>query len=242
VYEACTGNGIFWKKCRIFSHLAEFFSKICRQPALGPGNSDGQWSLFGSYIHSTMGTSCPKKRDLIKNFPQKFSYSDLKIHFTHEYRNYVGHDAPVQVIDTLIRSFLRRWKKVKKKEQFLSSPSCAEWLETDVILPRQMSAGEAIFTQEKTPILSQKTKSVEAEISPVTPTILSHLKSRKPFHCLTDRGKQRRLKDCLSLKKDELQYLVQKSCQKKRRLYFYPEEQRKRDNQTCLFFFLTILI
>jgi hypothetical protein len=38
-------KNIFLKKNGIFYHLAEFFSKICRQPVLGPGNSDWQYKV-----------------------------------------------------------------------------------------------------------------------------------------------------------------------------------------------------
>jgi hypothetical protein len=37
IFHNC--KNIFLKKCRFFSHLAEFFSKIYRHPVLGPGIS-----------------------------------------------------------------------------------------------------------------------------------------------------------------------------------------------------------
>jgi hypothetical protein len=38
------------KKCRIFWHLAEFFSKICRQLLMGPGNSEILASLKNMFL------------------------------------------------------------------------------------------------------------------------------------------------------------------------------------------------
>jgi hypothetical protein len=39
-------NKYFLKKCRIFSHLAEFFQQICHQTVLGPGNSAAQYTFY----------------------------------------------------------------------------------------------------------------------------------------------------------------------------------------------------
>jgi hypothetical protein len=71
---------------------------------------------------------------------------------------------------------MKLWKKVKKKEQFLSSPNCAAWLEADVISHRPMTECEPTIPQEKTPIQSQSANDCFAGSNPTkTPYIPKHL-------------------------------------------------------------------
>jgi hypothetical protein len=48
-------------------------------------------------------------------------------------------------------------------------------------------------------------------------------KSPKPFSCITEKGKNNRLRNCLDLNTEELQYLMARN-----------KMRQKRDNQTCL--------
>jgi hypothetical protein len=144
-----------------------------------------------------MGGKQLKRKHLVKNFPRSFTYSALCSHFTSEYKQLLGCELSSSEMKTLVLSFMRLWKKTKKKEQFLSIELCKFWLETD--LPIQ---GKVCISNTDHPAEIENTPA--ANLSR-TPHDRRTKKARKPFLSLTERGKQNRLRGALNLEQDELQ-------------------------------------
>jgi hypothetical protein len=174
-----------------------------------------------------MDCAYPKRKDLVKNFPTSYSYSALCSHFSQEYKQLLGYEASKPLIHSVTCTFLRQWKNIRKKERFLVAKSSQSWLETALPLQENTAKGQDLLREiDSTPTNSS-----------CPPNVLSkQIKPRKPFHCLTDSGKEKRLRAAVHLQQDELEYLMAKK-QKRRRLDFSPQNLRKRDNQICLHYF-----
>jgi hypothetical protein len=52
-----------------------------------------------------METTYPTRFDLVKNFPSRYTYQELTLHFGKEYLNITGQSPSKQAIDTLVNSF-----------------------------------------------------------------------------------------------------------------------------------------
>ena len=55
------------------------------------------------------------RKDLVKKFPNNFSFIGLQNHFTSEYQKVVGTSPPKLVVKHLAQTFSTVWKKVKNK-------------------------------------------------------------------------------------------------------------------------------
>ena len=106
-----------------------------------------------------------RRKDLVINFPVRFSYSELRTHFTSEYERVVGRN---RVIETLTKQFLVLWKKMKKKENFLNKPQSRSWLETPLPI-----SDENVVEQPGPHLLSS------ASQNPPTPSVYKPRKPRK---------------------------------------------------------------
>jgi hypothetical protein len=82
------------------------------------------------------------RSDLIKNFPTRFSQSEIIRHFHSEYVKLVGCPAPSRCIETAAKTFVTEWKKYRNKELFMNSSSCKRWLEKELIMPDNVDAAE----------------------------------------------------------------------------------------------------
>jgi hypothetical protein len=77
-------------------------------------------------------------------------------------------------------TFLRQWRNIRKKEQFLVAKSSQSWLETALPVQENAVKGQDLLRE----IDSTQTN------SSCTLNVIKQIKSRKPFHCLTDSGKE----------------------------------------------------
>jgi hypothetical protein len=101
------------------------------------------------------------RRDLVTTFPTRFSKSELRLHFSRAYVSVVGCTPPSTCLETITLTFMKEWKRSKKKETFLSSTRGQSWLDKKLILPDMAPA------------------QLPAEITPKRPD--PEMKIRKPF-------------------------------------------------------------
>jgi hypothetical protein len=110
------------------------------------------------------------RKDLLTNFPIRFSKSELYQHFASEYEKLFGSRAPHPFIDNVAKTFVIEWKKFKNRASFLRSSAGKRWLEKKLILP------DATTTTTPVP-----TPTLTAGGSDVTPKRPLEGKTRKPF-------------------------------------------------------------
>jgi hypothetical protein len=167
----------------------------------------GGHSSFFSQITTTMDCAYPKRKDLVKNCPTSYSFSALCSHFSQEYKQLLCNEASKPLIHSVANTFLWQWRNIRKKEQFLVAKSSQSWLETALPVQENAAKGQDLLPEiDSTPTNSS-----------CTPNVIKQIKSRKPFHCLTGSGKEKRLRASLHLQQYELGYLMAKK-QKRRRL------------------------
>ncbi len=73
------------------------------------------------------------RRDLLTNFPTRFSKSELRKHFAHEYEKLLGHQPISSNLETITRNFMEEWKKSKKRETFFKSARGQNWLDKKLL-------------------------------------------------------------------------------------------------------------
>ena len=155
------------------------------------------------------------RQALVNSFPTSFSYKALTEHFSNEYLKHVGSSADDKCLDTLVTTFLSAWKKIKKRELFLTTPRGKAWLEKELPVSSNAKPKSASFA------------------------------GRKTFEELSDRGKRGRVISLFTRtpEVDELDYLYSRTIKKRRLMRdCQAKEQRKNDNDILLLVFDAILI
>ena len=148
----------------------------------------------------------PKKEGPGENFLYTFylQWSDSPF-----YWRVIGYSATTAVIDVLVNSFTRLWKRTKKKELFLTSAKCSRWLETElpinhsnedhaltpIRLLTNLNLPEQGLAMHLTPLATQQSNILSTQVGQaVAPNVERSAKRRKPFQSLSERGKQKRLR------------------------------------------------
>ncbi len=86
---------------------------------------------------------------LVNSFPTSFSYKALTGHFSNEYLKHVGSSADDKCLNTLVTTFLAAWKKIKKRELFLTNPQGKAWLEKELPEPSNATPKSESFAGQK---------------------------------------------------------------------------------------------
>ncbi len=104
-----------------------------------------------SRLPTTMKETPLKRKDLVENFPTKFTHGALKDHFEREYVRVVGHAPQKQHINSLISSFQLVWKVLRNKKSFFSAPRGKDWLEKRLLTKNLSSSSPTAVTKTQSP-------------------------------------------------------------------------------------------
>ena len=168
------------------------------------------------------------RSDLVANFPVCFTSASLYRHFNAQYESVVGRRPDKVVIQSIVKTFLKLWRLLKKKESFLNLPKSRSWLETPLPICYE-------------PVATQPLPHLQPQVSipgiPPPTTQPSVFKPRKHFLSLSNSAKRKRVISLFTRIPDFDELSSVSGSFPKRSAFIKEEDKRKADNKALELFF-----